>query len=98
MDASAMTIPAFALAASLAVGLIAGLFGGLFHFASLWWNTRLLVRGDAAKAAGTLLGRLAMTVALLTALSMLGASSLLGGALGFLLARGPLLRRFGEPR
>jgi F1F0 ATPase subunit 2 len=93
-----MTNPAFAPAAGLAVGFIVGLFAGLFHFASLWWNARLLVSGGAAKAAGMLLVRLAMTVAVLTALSMLGVSALLGGALGFFLARRPLLRRFGEPR
>jgi len=93
-----MTNHALALAANVAVGLIAGLFAGLFHFASLWWNTRLLLTGGAAKAVVMQLARFAMTVAVLMALAKLGAPALLGGAVGVLCARRPLLRRFGEPR
>ncbi len=92
-----MTNPALAAAAPFAVGLVAGLFAGLFHFASLWWNTRLLLTGGAAKAVLIQLARLAVTAAVLTALAKLGAPALLGGALGILLTRRPLLKRFGEP-
>ena len=93
-----MTNPTLALAASFAFGLIAGLFAGLFHFASLWWNTRLLVTGSAAKAVFIQLARFAIAAAVLTTLAKLGAPALLGGASGFLLARRPLLQRFGESR
>ena len=93
-----MTNPALAVAGTFAVGLIAGLFAGVLHFASLWWNTRLLVTGGAAKAVVMQLARFATTAAVLMALAKLGAPALLGGGLGLLWARGPLLRRFGEPR
>lgn len=87
-----------ALAASFAIGLVAGLCIGLLHFALLWWNTRLFLTGGAAKAVLLHLARFGVTALVLLALAKLGAAALLGGGAGFLLARGPLLRHFGEER
>ena len=92
-----MTDPTLAFATRLAVGLVAGLLAGAFHFGSLWWNSRLLITGGAAKAVALQLARFAVAATVLTALAMLGAPSLLAGALGFLLARHFSLRAFGEP-
>jgi len=92
-----MTDPTLALAGCLAVGLVAGLLAGAFHFGSLWWNSRLLITGGAAKAVAFQLARFAVSAAVLIALALLGAPSLLAGALGFLLARHFSLRAFGEP-
>ena len=92
-----MTDLSLILAGRLAVGFIAGLLAGSFHFGSLWWNSRLLITGGAAKAVGVQLARFAVAAAVMTGLAMLGAASLLAGALGFLAARSLFLRRFGEP-
>jgi F1F0 ATPase subunit 2 len=92
-----MTDPTLAFAGRLAVGLIAGLLAGALHFGSLWWNSRLLMTGGAAKAVAFQLVRFTIAAAVLTTLATLGAPSLLAGALGFLLARHLSLRAFGEP-
>jgi F1F0 ATPase subunit 2 len=92
-----MTDLTLAFACRLAVGLVAGLFAGAVHFGSLWWNSQLLCTGGAAKAVALQLARFAVSAAVLIALAMLGAPSLLAGALGFLLARHFSLRAFGEP-
>ena len=92
-----MTDPTLAFASQLAVGLVAGLLAGAVHFGSLWWNSQLLIAGGAAKAVAFQLARFAVSAAVLIALALLGAPSLLAGALGFLLARHFSLRAFGEP-
>jgi F1F0 ATPase subunit 2 len=86
------------LAGQIVIGLIAGLLIGGFHFASLWWNTRLFTIGAAGKAIALQLGRIAVAVAALTLLARLGLAALLCGALGLLVARPLLLWRFGESR
>jgi F1F0 ATPase subunit 2 len=86
------------LAGQIVIGLIAGLLIGGFHFASLWWNTRLFTTGEAGKAIALQLGRIAVAVAALTLLARLGLAALLCGALGLLVARPLLLWRFGESR
>jgi len=86
------------LAGQIVIGLIAGLLIGGFHFASLWWNTRLFAIGSAGKAIALQLGRIAVAVAALTLLARLGLAALLCGALGLLVARPLLLWRFGESR
>ena len=86
------------LAGQVVIGLIAGLLIGAFHFASLWWNTRLFTTGEAGKAIALQLGRIAVAVAALTLLARLGLAALLCGALGLLVARPLLLWRFGESR
>jgi F1F0 ATPase subunit 2 len=86
------------LAGQIVVGLIVGLLVGAFHFASLWWNTRLFTTGEAGKAIALQLGRIAVAVAVLTLLARLGLAALLCGALGLLVARPLLLWRFGDLR
>ncbi len=86
------------LAGQIVIGLIAGLLVGAFHFASLWWNTRLFTTGEAGKAIALQLGRIAVAVAVLTLLAGLGLAALLCGALGLLVARPLLLWRFGDLR
>ncbi len=93
-----MTNSVLSVAANFGVGLIAGLCAGLLHFAALWWNTRLFLTGSALTAVAMHIARFAVTAAILVALAKLGTFALLGGGLGFLLARGPLLRHFGEER
>jgi len=86
------------LAGQIVIGLIAGLLVGAFHFASLWWNTRLFTTGEAGKAIALQLGRIAVSVAVLTLLARLGLAALLCGALAFLVARPLLVWRFGALR
>jgi F1F0 ATPase subunit 2 len=86
------------LAGQIVIGLIVGLLVGAFHFASLWWNTRLFTTGEAGKAIALQLGRIAVAVAVLTLLARLGLAALLCGALGLLVARPLLLWRFGDLR
>ena len=84
------------LGGQIIIGLIVGLLVGAFHFASLWWNTRLFTTGEAGKAIALQLGRIAVAVAVLTLLARLGLAALLCGALGLLVARPLLLWRFGD--
>ena len=86
------------LAGQIVIGLIVGLLVGAFHFASLWWNTRLFTTGEAGKAIALQLGRIAVAVAVLTLLARLGLAALLCGALGLLVARPLLLWRLGDLR
>jgi F1F0 ATPase subunit 2 len=86
------------LAGQIVIGLIVGLLVGAFHFASLWWNTRLFTTGEAGKVIALQLGRIAVAVAVLTLLARLGLAALLCGALGLLVARPLLLWRFGDLR
>ena len=86
------------LGGQIVIGLIVGLLVGAFHFASLWWNSRLFTTGEAGKAIALQLGRIAVAVALLTLLARLGLAALLCGALGLLVARPLLLWRFGDLR
>ena len=85
-------------AGEIVIGLITGLLVGAFHFASLWWNTRLFSTGAAGKAVALQLGRIAVTVGILTLLARLGLAALLSGAFGFLVARPLLVWRFGALR
>ena len=93
-----MTDPTLGFAAQAAVGFMAGLVIGVAYFASLWWNTRLFTTGSAGRAIALQLGRIAAAVAVLILLARLGLVTLLFGALGFLVARFPLLWGFGEQR
>ena len=85
-------------AAAVATGLAAGFLAGVIHFMSLWWNTRLFAIGAAGRAFALQLARVALAVAALATLSLIGPLGILCGALGFLLARPLLLRRFGDVR
>jgi F1F0 ATPase subunit 2 len=77
------------------LGLAAGMALGLAHFASLAWNTRLYVKGGAARALTVQLLRLALLALAFAWLARSGALPLLAGALGLLLARRLVLRRLG---
>jgi F1F0 ATPase subunit 2 len=90
-----MMVPDLILARDAAIGLTVGWLAGLVHFSSLWWNTRLLLTERAGQALLLQLARLALAAGALAILAWLGAVALLAGALGFLLARQQLLRRFG---
>ena len=85
-------------AGEIVIGLITGLLVGAFHFASLWWNTRLFSTGAAGRAIALQLGRIAVAVGVLMLLARLGFVALLCGALGFLVARPLLVWRFGALR
>jgi F1F0 ATPase subunit 2 len=93
MDASLMTRP---LVAPL-LGLAAGLCLGFVHFATLRANTRLFTQGRVLPALLIQLARFALLVLVLALLARLGALSLLCGALGLFVMRGPVLRKFGTP-
>lgn len=86
------------LPSEIAIGLVAGFFAGVVHCASLWWNTRLFAAGSTLKAVGLQLARIAVAVAILTALAMLGLPALVAGGLAFLVARPVLMWRFGALR
>jgi F1F0 ATPase subunit 2 len=90
-----MMVPDLILVRDAAISLTAGWLAGLVHFSSLWWNTRLLLTERAGQALLLQLARLAVATGALAILAWLGAVALLAGALGFLLARQQLLRRFG---
>jgi F1F0 ATPase subunit 2 len=101
MDASGMreilaAIAESDLAGRIVLGLAAGVLLGLIHFGSLWWNSRLYAGGGWGQALGLQLLRFCLLLAVLGALAWLGASFLLAGALGLLLARGLVLRFLGR--
>jgi F1F0 ATPase subunit 2 len=101
MDASGMreilaAIAETDLARRLLLGLAAGLLLGFIHFGSLWWNAQVYAGGGWAQALGLQLLRFCLLLAVLGALAWLGATFLLAGALGLLLARGLMLRFLGR--
>jgi len=90
------TLATQSFVAELALGLTVGLLLGFIHFGSLWWTVQLFAGGNAARALAAQLLRFALLGAALFALAKLGAVALLASALGLLLARALLLRRFGR--
>jgi F1F0 ATPase subunit 2 len=100
MDASAgaEAVIRGSLTLQMLIGLAAGFLAGLLHFASLWWNARLFTAGAAGKAIALQLGRIAVAVAVLTSLGLLGFAALASGTAAFLLARPLLVWRFGALR
>jgi F1F0 ATPase subunit 2 len=101
MDASSgnqvmIADPTLCLAASSALGLIAGLVVGLIHFMTLRWNAQIFATGSAGTAVALQLGRIALAVGALFLLVLVSPSASLFGAIGFLVVRGPVLRRLGE--
>jgi len=77
-------------------GFAVGGLLGLLHFGALWWNARLYGNGSALQALALHLGRFALLLVVLAGLAKLGAPTLLAGALGLLVSRGLVMRRFGK--
>lgn len=93
-----MIIPDLILVRDTVLGFFEGFLVGLFHFSSLWWNTRHLVAVRAGKAIGLQVARFAVTATTLAILTWLGSLTLVGAGLGFFVARGLTVQRFGESR
>lgn len=97
MDEPPMIDPSLSrLACQGAVGLLAGAVAGLGYFAALWWNVGLFTRGGAWRGVLAQLARFAALAFVFVALAKFSAFALLAGALGLLISRRVLLRRFGE--
>jgi hypothetical protein len=83
---------AFGLSAYLAIGIAAG----LLYFGSVWLNASRFVRGGRVSVTvAVVIGRFALLGALLTSASLQGVPPLLAMALGILVARSLIMRRFG---
>ncbi len=82
-----------AFAARATGGFAAGVVLGLAHFISLRRNASLFATGGAARAFGMQALRFGVLIAGLGGLAYFGATALLCGALGLLLARAVVLRR-----
>ena len=103
MDAALLTevtqemMPSLPMDLALAVratgGFAAGVLLGLAHFTSLRRNAGLFATGGAARAFGMQALRFVVLAAGLGGLAYFGATALLSGALGLLLARTVVLRR-----
>jgi hypothetical protein len=82
-------------AAGLVLSLVAfgiGYIAGTLHFRSLGGVARRIVTGDVT-AVALQIGRLAGLTAVLLCLALFGASTLIAGAAGILLARARVLAR-----
>jgi len=79
-----------------AFGFTAGFAVGVTHFASLQWNAQFFANGSVGKAIAVQFVRIAIAVSALALLMLLSPFASLFGAVGFLTARMPMLRRFGE--
>lgn len=86
------------LALQGAVGLLVGVVAGLGYFVSLRWNVDLFARGETVPAILAQLSRFATIAVVFFALAKFAGFALLTGALGLLIARRALLRRFGEAK
>jgi F1F0 ATPase subunit 2 len=75
------------------VGLIVGVVAGRVHFSTLRRNVELLSSGRAPRAFAMQAARLAGLLVVLFVLAKLGASALLFGAAGVLVARSTVLRQ-----
>ena len=81
----------------LAAHLAAGGVLGVVYFRALWWNVRLFAQGGRVTTAIALaMGRFVLLGGLLGLASLEGALPLLAMALGVLIARSAVLRRFRE--
>lgn len=90
-------LPSWAMLLSLAAHLAAGIALGIFYFHAVWWNARLFaLSGRATTAVALVIGRFVLLGGLLTLASFEGALPLLVMALGLLIARSGVMRRFRE--
>jgi F1F0 ATPase subunit 2 len=91
------TLPLWAMVLSLAAHLVAGIGLGMLYFSAIWWNARLFALGGRAMTTVALIiGRLVLLGGLLALASLEGALPLLTTALGVLIARPLVLRRYHE--
>ncbi|MGE4304951.1 MAG: ATP synthase subunit I [Novosphingobium sp.] len=72
----------------------AGLLLGGFHFTSLAWTTQLYANGRIRRAIALHATRLAIIAAFLFGLARMGAVYLIAGALGLLISRAIIVRRW----
>ncbi|MGF7212734.1 F1F0 ATPase subunit 2 [Skermanella aerolata] len=87
--------PGWAMLVALGAHLIAGIMIGALYFSILWWNSRRLVLGGGMTATiALMIGRFVILAGLLTLASLQGALPLLVMALGVLIARSAVMRRF----
>jgi F1F0 ATPase subunit 2 len=93
-----MSVPDLTGVRDAAIGLFAGFLVGLFHFSSLWWHTRRLVAERAGKAIVLQVARLVVTATTFAMLTWSGPLALVSAGLGFFVARGRTVQRFGESR
>ncbi len=78
----------------IALGFGLGIVFGYVHFASLETVTRLFLSGSSLwQSLGLQIARLAVLLALMVALALVGAGALLAGLLGVIIARECVLRR-----
>lgn len=90
-------LPVWAMAASLAAHLVAGVGLGIVYFNTIRWNARLLVAGRrAGTGIALIIIRIVLLGGLLTLASLEGAMPLLALALGVLIARPMVMRRYRE--
>ncbi|MBW4047149.1 MAG: ATP synthase subunit I [Proteobacteria bacterium] len=88
-------LPALPMLLALAAHLLVGMLLGVVYFRALWWNVHLMGHGGRKAAAiGLMVGRLTLMIGLLGLASRNGALPLLLMALGVLLGRALVVRRF----
>ncbi len=79
----------------LVLYLAGGAAIGTLYFSSLWWNARAFERaGHVGTLVASIAARFVLLAGALTAASFEGAAPLLTTALGVVLARAVMLRRF----
>lgn len=93
MTESLLSLQTAAIGFQGAIGFFAGLLLGLLHFATLRWTLHFFTGGSLPKALLLQLARLGLLGFALHLLATLGATALLSGMLGVLLARSVILRR-----
>ena len=95
--ASFDTMPPWAMPVGLAVHLVAGIGFGIVYFHSVWWSARLFALGGRVPTTiAVMTGRIALLGGVLTLASLEGALPLLVTALGVLIARAGVVRKFRQ--
>jgi F1F0 ATPase subunit 2 len=79
--------------AGMSTALLGGFALGLLHFGTLWWNARWFSQDRPVAAFLLQILRLALVTAAFAAAARFGAAPLLSAVLGFLAARGLVLRK-----
>jgi F1F0 ATPase subunit 2 len=94
---SSDTLAVWAMAASLPAHVAVGIGAGSVYFNAIRWNARLLAQGGrAGTGIALIIVRIVLLGSLLTLASREGAMPLLALALGVLIARAVVVRRYWE--